>query len=357
MDYTIIFISLFVAACFTGIIIPVIIQLCQKYRLYDEPNSRKVHSQAIPRLGGIAFLPGTMLGMAASLIAMHGGIGGNYTFTVSSFVMIAGAIIIYMIGIIDDIKGMEASHKFIIQFVAAILLPLCKLRIDNLHGLFGVYEIPVCISYILTVFVILLIVNSINLIDGIDGLASGLAILILAVFIFLFSSLNAIMFCILAAGLMGTIIVFFIFNFFGKVGKHKIFMGDAGSLLVGYVIAYLAIKYQMDNTETFTYRENSMLASYTLVIIPSFDLIRVALSRIKEGKGMFQADKRHIHHRIMNMGFTMHQTLFIILGLFAFFCALNFILNYLNISFTVVFITDIVIFYLLNLYIHHHRRN
>ena len=243
----------------------------------------------------------------------------------SNVMMVIGAILIYLIGIFDDLKGLKAFHKFIIQTIAALVFPLCNLMISNLHGLFGIHEIPLWIGYPLTVFIILLIVNAMNLIDGIDGLASGLAFLILGSFAYLYYNLGAYLFCLISTSLAGATLAFFFFNFYGKVGRLKTFMGDSGSLFLGYVIAYLAIKYQMSNEPIgFPYREESLLISFTLVFLPCIDVIRVAILRKLHGRSMFEADKTHIHHRIMQMGLDMHQTLAVIITLFVSISLINY---------------------------------
>jgi UDP-N-acetylmuramyl pentapeptide phosphotransferase/UDP-N-acetylglucosamine-1-phosphate transferase len=118
---------------------------------------------------------------------------------------------------------------------------------------------------------------------------------------------------------------FFFFNMYGKVGRLKTFMGDSGSLFLGYVIAYLAIKYQMEQEPLgFSYREESLLISFTLVFLPCIDVIRVGLWRKFRGRSMFEADKTHIHHRIMQMGLDMHQTLAVIITLFIVICLINY---------------------------------
>lgn len=243
----------------------------------------------------------------------------------SNVMMVIGAILIYLIGIFDDLKGLKAFQKFIIQTIAALVFPLCNLMISNLHGLFGIHEIPLWIGYPLTVFIILLIVNAMNLIDGIDGLASGLAFLILGSFAYLYYNLGAYLFCLISTSLAGATLAFFFFNFYGKVGRLKTFMGDSGSLFLGYVIAYLAIKYQMSNEPIgFPYREESLLISFTLVFLPCIDVIRVAILRKLRGRSMFEADKTHIHHRIMQMGLDMHTTLGIIIALFVSISLINY---------------------------------
>ncbi len=324
--------------------IPLIIKMCRVLGLYDLPNARKVHKVAIPRLGGVVFLPSMMAGFAVGLAVLLGGINKSLDINISTFGMTCGAIIIYLIGVLDDIREMKAVHKFIIQLVAALIFPLCNLIINDLHGFLGIHHLPFIISYPLTVFTILLVVNSVNLIDGIDGLASGLSILILLTFGVLYIDLNAPYFSILSFSLAGSILAFFCYNMFGKVGGNKVFMGDSGSLLIGYVLVYLAIKYQMSNGDVFPYRENSLLVSYTLLIIPTFDVIRVAISRIIQKKGVFTPDKTHIHHRIMQAGASMHSTLITIILLFVAFCCINYGLSIFGVGITYIVISDILIY-------------
>ena len=131
-------------------------------------------------------MPSLSVGVAVAIFLMHQGMKGNFHVGLSTIMMVIGALLIYSIGILDDLKGMKASHKFVIQTMAALLFPLCNLMISNLHGLFGIHEMPLWFSYPLTVFVILLIVNAMNLIDGIDGLAASLAFLILSAFAYLY---------------------------------------------------------------------------------------------------------------------------------------------------------------------------
>ena len=323
INYFYIIIAFAISLVFSLVCTPLIVRLCNTHELFDLPNARKVHKYSIPRLGGTLFMPSLGLGAVITLIIMYQTINTNWVFGLSNVMMIIGAIIIYIFGIFDDLKGMKATHKFIIQTIAALIFPLCNLMICNLHGLFGIHEIPIWIGYPLTVFVILLIVNAINLIDGIDGLASGLAFLILGSY--LYHELHAHLFSIISTSLAGATLAFFFFNMYGKVGRLKTFMGDSGSLFLGYVIAYLAIKYQMTQEPLgFPYREESLLISFTLVFLPCIDVIRVALGRKFNGKPMFEADKTHIHHRIMQMGLDMHQTLAVIITFFVAICLINY---------------------------------
>ena len=315
-----IIIAFAVSFLFSFVTTPVIIQLCKKHKLYDLPNDRKVHNIAIPRLGGTLFMPSMGIGVAIALSIMYGGFQKNFEITISTFLMIAGAFMIFLIGIIDDLKGIDASHKFVIQFIAALFFPLCNLMINNLHGFFGIYEISLWLSYPITVLSILLIVNAINLIDGIDGLSSSLAFLILITFAYLFLQLDSTIFSLMSSSLAGAILAFLIFNVFGKVGKNKIFMGDAGSLFLGYVLAYLAIKYQMYNeTGVYNYREESL------------------------GKKMFDADKTHIHHLLIQSGLSMRQTLITIIAFFIFICGVNYIC-YPLMSKTLILVLDILLY-------------
>ena len=336
--------ALIVSFILTLVVTPVVIRMCKLRGLYDLPNSRKMHKTAIPRLGGVVFLPCMIAGFATGLSCEYGGVNKSLDINISTIGMASGAIIIYMIGVLDDIKEMRALNKFMIQLFAAMIFPFCNLIINDRHGLFGLHEIPFILSYPFTVFVILLIVNAMNLIDGIDGLSSGLAAIILCVFGVLYAQLNAITFSALSFGLAGAVIAFFIYNMFGKVGGYKVFMGDSGSLLIGYVIAYLAIKYQMSNGIVLPYRENSLLISYTLLIIPTFDLVRVALSRLFMRKGIFTPDKTHIHHCIMQTGVSMRLTLVIIISLFILFCLTNLALYFNDIDITIIAFVDIFIY-------------
>lgn len=324
------------------VLIPILVAVCNKLKLFDQPNQRKVHKHSIPRLGGTVFMPAMLLGMITGL-SFEVGFNETVALQPSTLFMILGAIMIYAIGILDDLHGLGAKLKFVVQFVAALILPLCNLYIDDMHGLLFMHQLPTWASYLITVFVIILVVNAINLIDGIDGLASSLSILILLAFAYLFYQLEATMFVLLALSLAGSVVAFFIYNVFGHLGKNKIFMGDTGSLFLGYVIAYMAVKYQMSNG-LFPYRESSLLISYTLLIVPTFDLTRVAFARLLKHRSIFDADKTHIHHRIMDMGVSMHVALVIILLLFVVFCGLNYLLYQNGIQFTLILIADIALY-------------
>jgi len=326
---------------------PFIISMCKKNGLYDQPDARKVHKFAIPRLGGTLFMPSMSIGTVAALAFIYGGFSEDFTITLSTAAMAAGGLMIYLIGILDDLKGMTAIHKFIIQSIAALLFPLCNLMINDLHGLFGLHIIPIYIAYPLTVFVILLTVNAMNLIDGIDGLSSSLSIMILCAFSYFYDKLGSPLFSVISISLAGAVVGFFFYNFFGKINGLKIFMGDSGSLFLGYIISYLAIKYQMTNWEIFEYRENSFLISFTLLMIPCFDVIRVAIGRKLNGKKMFDPDKTHVHHILLATGLSMHQTLYVIIAIFLAFCIINYGLYVFGVNITTIILCDIVMYGLL----------
>ena len=311
------------------VLIPQIMNFCARNSLYDIPNERKVHHNTIPRLGGICFIPSMLLAFILA-IAVFNRVTGEEQITMNtwSVMFLISLLIIYVVGTIDDLIGLKAQTKFVLQILAATLMPLSGLYINNLYGFLGVTEIPFWIGAPLTVFVIVFVDNAMNLIDGIDGLAGGLSLLSLSGFLYCFMREGVWLYCILIAGLIGVLIPYLYYNIWGDpLRNRKIFMGDAGSLSLGFILGFLLIKFAMHNPSVMPYRNDSLIISYTLLIVPTFDVVRVIIARLRSRRPLFGADKNHIHHKLMRSGLTQHQSLVVILLLAVFFIVFNLTLD------------------------------
>lgn len=325
-------------------LIPQILRLCKTLNLYDRPNNRKVHKCAIPRLGGLCFMPSMFLATALALAAYFYVTGREVIILNSwSCYFAIGMMCIYMLGLLDDISELRPTVKFVVQIIAASLIPLSGLWINNLYGILGIYEIPFWVGAPLTVFLIVFIDNAINLIDGIDGLSASLSLIALMGFLLLFMSRAMMMYGMLIAGLMGVLVTYLYFNLFGKAEKNrKIFMGDSGSLTLGFILSFLVIESSMDQNTTLQLT-NPLLTTLSLILVPMFDVIRVILVRMRDHLPIFGADKNHIHHKLMYAGLSQHKSLIVII-----FFALSFIVvnNLLIdvISPTLIIVIDTVIY-------------
>lgn len=342
------FFVLFVVTFFTSVILSVIgilliIKACAYFKLYDQPDWRKVHTAPVPRLGGAIFLPVSILGLCAALYSMEG-LDYQITISLSTFVMGIGSLIVYTIGLLDDRFGIKAFHKFIFQVISALFLPLLGLLITDLNGIFGIHEIPIWVGYPLTVILIMTIVNAINLIDGIDGLASGLCIFILSAYAYIFFLSGHATIVALDIAIVGSLLVFWCFNVFGHVGHHKLFMGDSGSLFLGYVCAYMSIKSLMRPIAPVDCGEEQMLISVTLLLIPVLDVVRVAFQRKLSGRSIFEPDKIHIHHIFMSAGLSMHMSLACIIAMFLVICGINYSLWQANFPLPIILLLDVLIY-------------
>ena len=359
-QYVLFIIGAFVISMLCGFVsIPLIINFCKKRKLYDQPNARKIHSNGIPRLGGICFLPSMILAFLIAMVAFNGTTGGNeITVSIWSVFFFISLLLIYAVGLIDDIVSLGPKTKFAAQIVAATLLPASGLYINNLYGFMGVYELPFYVGAPLTVLTIVFIDNAINLIDGIDGLAGGLSFIALAGFLNCFAREGIWTYCILITGLMGVLIAFLYFNIVGgKNNSMKIFMGDSGSLTLGFILGFLLVKFSMDNPNVMPFRRDGLMLSYTLVAIPILDVFRVILVRLRHRKPLFGADKNHIHHKLMRAGLTQRQALVVILAMALAYIAVNRLL-FGVMYFSSVVVLDIALWLVFHAAINHFiRRN
>lgn len=331
--------------------IPTVLKFCKKKKLYDIPTLRKVHSAPIPRLGGITFIPSMMISaVAVLLIIATNNIQDKISLSMWSVGFILSLSIIYSVGTIDDLIGLNAKVKFAAQILAASIMPFCGLQINDLYGLFGIYEIPSVIGIPLTILIFVFIDNALNLIDGIDGLATSLSIIALLGFFYCFIPYNLIAYEVMIAGLLGVLAVYLYYNMWGKVEKGtKIFMGDSGSLTLGFFLAFLFVKAIAVNPNVMPMSPKRILIAYSLLIIPTFDVVRVVIHRIRNKKPIFDADKCHIHHKILAMGYNQHYTLFIIILLDIVFIGINVVLGKMNVGLTGILLIDIALYTMLHI--------
>lgn len=321
-----------------AVVIPKILLISYKKRLFDVPDKRKVHKKPIPRLGGLAFLPVILI----SLCIITGfryclGHPINVISASSLFVQymffIAGLTLLYLVGVSDDLVGVSYRWKFVFQLVAASLFPLSGLWINDLGGLFGLHEIPAYVGMPLTVLVTVYITNAINLIDGIDGLASGMSCIALGLLIIVCISVEQWTHALLATATLGVVLVFYYYNVFSGSGK-KIFMGDAGSLTLGYLLSFLILHFWQRTSYWDPFERNLNMVTLSTLLIPLLDVIRVFYSRICEGRNPFSPDKNHIHHRLLRTGIRVRYVMLSLLALSLFLVVMNSVLSfYINATF------------------------
>lgn len=273
--------------------IPIIIEVARRKKLFDEPDERKVHKMVIPTLGGLGIFGGFIL---ATLLGAP--VGSN---ELQYFV--AAAIVIFFLGIKDDILVLSAAKKFIGQLLAAgIIIKFGGVQISNMHGFLGITTIPNLASILLTLFTIIVIINSFNLIDGVDGLAGSLGLLTAILFGTYFFYAGQLLYAVMAFSLAGSLIGFLIYNF----SPAKIFMGDTGSLLIGLINSIMVVKFiNIANSSAVSFPlEAAPAIGFAFLIVPLFDTLRVFALRISKRRSPFSPDRNHVHHFLLELGFS-----------------------------------------------------
>lgn len=317
-----------ISAGISGIIIPKILLIAFRKRLFDEPDERKIHTAAVPRLGGLAFMPSIVFSIclvvgvkgildAQGLSAYFGGpseVGDMSEMLLPMCFGLCAVMMMYLVGIADDLIGVRYRAKFVAQILAALLLAMGGVRIENFHGFMWLYELPVGLSWAATVLLVVFITNAINLIDGIDGLASGLSGIAMAFYGFVFMHTGYMLYAMLAFAGLGTLVPFFYYNVFGNpaMGK-KIFMGDTGSLTTGLILSFLSIEV-CSLPEGSVYSWDVMVVAFAPLAIPCLDVIRVFVHRIVRGMSPFLPDKSHIHHKLLALGIPQRWAMIMILA-------------------------------------------
>lgn len=285
----------FVSTLISVIAVPLIIKFSKSANMFDTPNSRKEHKKKISRLGGF--------GIFFSFILTFLLFKGYTDFSFNIHIYLSAVFAVFIMGVYDDIKDLRARHKLAVQILAGLIVGFSGLRFEQFNFLdlftleFGLF------SYIITSLWIVSFINAINLIDGIDGLASGI-VMIASLFIFIIGIMQGIyvasFFSIL---LIGSITGFYIYNF----PPARIFMGDGGSYLLGFVCATIPLMGIQKASVV-----NILLVPFILLIIPISDVLNVIISRLRHKKHIFTADKSHIHHRLRQLGFSNRQILLLI---------------------------------------------
>lgn len=288
------------------ITVPAIITIAYRKRLVDDPRSetRKVHRYSIPNLGGVAVF---------STFALISCLFVNDQMLRNANFIFASGIIIFTIGLKDDLIALDPYKKFAAQFLTAfIVVYFANIRVTNLYGVMGIYEIGNILSYILTCFVFVFIINAFNLIDGINGLLGSITSLICITYGTLFYLMNDKGLSVLSFSMAGAVAGFLFYNLRRRA---RIFMGDAGAYSIGFIVAILSIRFiELNNIgglpkiDPFTHAAPGIVMA--LLILPTFDTLRVFALRILRGKSPFMADRNHLHHRLLDLGLTHLQATF-----------------------------------------------
>lgn len=300
-----------VVACVLGILVfPILIGVCHRHKVYDTPGGRKVHHNNIPRLGGLVFLPAALIGLFISYLLL--GNSSSLSWLYYALPM-TGMLGLYVLGGLDDLYDINARIKFLVQILCAVFVPLAGFVVDLAYmmGLTGV--VAMLVNCVATVFVIVFVTNAINLIDGIDGLAASISIVSLVGFAWMFNFDNITMSFI--GGMTGVLIAFLRHNLLACSVKNRLFMGDSGSLTLGYALAFLQVCVLSKTIGYEVALWKSVLLASALVAMPVLDECRVILIRLYLRKPLFQADKRHFHHFLMSKGMNQHQALMTIVVL------------------------------------------
>lgn len=291
--------------------IPKIIGVVEYKRLMDDPNQRSSHNKKTPTLGGVSFY--------FTLIIAFFFIKSWHEFGEDIYI-IPGLTILFIVGLKDDMVVLSPGSKLIAQILAiSFVLINDSFGIESLNGFLNIYEIPYYLYLAIGGFLMLTIINSYNLIDGIDGLASIVGIVIMIIYTTIFYLAQEYFFALMAITMNACLMAFFGFN---VSSDKKIFMGDTGSLIVGFIISILTLKFLALEPEAYGdgelpfLLENAPLIAISILIVPLFDTARVFAIRIANKKGPFSPDRNHVHHVLIDFWGLSHKQASFIIGCF-----------------------------------------
>lgn len=284
---------------------PIVISVLKKAKIGDAPGGRKIHKKFTPSMGGISFVSATYVALAI----------WGWQFPLPDIRFLLGAIaLMFFVGFRDDMVELKAKHKILGQLVAVVLVIVAgDIRIKEFHGFLGIDQLPLLVSYAFTAFVLLALTNAFNLIDGLDGLAGTVAVISLSLLGVWFYMQGLESFAVLSFTLVGGVLSFLVFNWH----PAKIFMGDTGSLALGFSLGSLIIAFMEYNAAlaegAFLKFEPTFTVGIVLMIYPLYDMARVFTKRISKGKHPMSADKSHVHHFLMRSGLK-HNEVALLLG-------------------------------------------
>lgn len=285
------------AATVSVVFFPFVLRFARRHGIVDNPNARKLQRVPVPVMGGVVVYAGILAGGLLMNAFMH------------SEVVIFGLIgmtIMMLIGVWDDVKDISATLRFLIEIalVTGFIL-ITDTYIDDLHGLWGIHELPGYVAYPLSIVAGVGMINAVNLIDGVDGYSSGYGMLACACFAVVFWSVSSLTMVCLTLIVIGALLPFFLHNVFGY--RSKMFIGDGGTLMLGMLMSVLVF-YCMSNNHKCEALENQGMClgafATAVLCIPVFDTLRVLTMRILRGVSPFHPDKTHLHHLFIDMGFS-----------------------------------------------------
>ncbi|WP_292010227.1 MraY family glycosyltransferase, partial [Chryseobacterium sp.] len=310
--------------------IPTIIKISRRKNLMDEPGIRSSHLRKIPNLGGIAIF--YSIGICASIFAYE-------LFDLYKFLFASMVILLY-IGVMDDIVVMRAYKKLVAQIVVSSIIVIgSDIRIRNLFGIFGVYEIEYWVSVLFSIITFIILINAFNLIDGIDGLAGGYSIICSALFGISYYRLGEYNYplVVLSVIIIGAVLAFLYYNL-SNYRTNKIFMGDTGSMLLGFLLAFTSICFidifidkALPNVPRY-HLQSAPVVAVAILILPIVDTLNVIIVRLCNKKSPFDADKNHIHHKLLKLNLTHRRSSFYIITYYLFIIMTAYFLRHMNIN-------------------------
>lgn len=298
---------IFLTSFFLSLLLtPIVIRIASRIGLVDNPNARSVHTHPVARLGGVAIFIATMAVIISVLFSPSFGVIAEQHMKDVVIIVIASSVI-FLIGLIDDIKHINARYKFLVELIVVAVMFFLGIRIDNLTitGLCS-YQLPFILSFPLTALWIVGATNAVNLIDGLDGLAAGITAIAAGVIGVLAIYMSNILLAVIMFSLLGALLGFLFYNF----NPAKIFLGDCGSLFIGFIVA---------SASTVTATKSHAFVGFALPVlalgIPIFDTFFAMLRRFLERRRIMSPDRSHFHHRLLDMGLNQ-RTVVIIAYLF-----------------------------------------
>lgn len=294
----------------TKSMIPVLILMAEKYDLFDDPDDRrKIHRSSVPTLGGIAIFLSFLIGFSFMIAYTGNGVAGHFD---GYGFFVAGSLLLFAVGIKDDVLGLAPRKKLYAQLAASTLVILGSgLYFTSMGGIFGIGELPVVVGFLLTLFTMIVIINAYNLIDGIDGLAGSVALLSSLFFGYWFWQAGLIQWAIFSTLLSAAIVGFLWYN----LSPAEIFMGDTGSLIVGFFLAVQAVAFVNHGLavqSVIGWQHAVPVIAMAVLVIPLYDTLRIFLLRISKGRSPFKPDRSHLHHFLLDLGCNHREATYIL---------------------------------------------